>query len=172
MSVNCGNKNHLCDSLFSNCANPLERMSGQFIWDRKTLSIKKSPLFCLNSMRLSAFYLICTLFFIWRHTGFSAFFFVHKHFLVDLFREKKLFFLFLALLRFYCPKQTTQKHTFLQLFAMKKKLFSSAFGALFFLPSFIRDKFKFCFYWPSWSLRISLYLTAFIIFVSKVESTI
>lgn len=58
----------------------------------KTLSIKKSPLFCLNSMRLSAFYLICTLFFIWRHTGFSAFFFVHKHFLVDLFREKSCFF--------------------------------------------------------------------------------
>lgn len=172
MSVNCGNKNHLCDSLFSNCANPLERMSGQFIWDRKTSSIKKSPLFCLNSMRLSAFYLICTLFFIWRHTGFSAFFFVHKHFLVDLFREKSCFFYSSHYCVFIAPNKPLKSILFYNFSQWKKKLFSSAFGALFFLPSFIRDKFKFCFYWPSWSLRISLYLTAFIIFVSKVESTI
>lgn len=163
----------MCDAFFSNCANPLECPVNLFGMKKNLINIK-FPLFCLNSMRLSAFCLICTLSFIWRNTGFSALFFIHKHFLVDLFREKKLFFFsFLALLRFYCPKQTTQKHTFYNFSQWRKKLFSSAFGALFFfVPSFITDKFKFCFYWPSWSLRISLYLTAFIIFVSKVESTI
>lgn len=113
-------ENHLCDAVFSNCANPLERMSGQFIWDRINLINKKSPLFCLNSMRLSAFYLICTLFSIWRHTGFSAFFSCTNTSWLIYSEKKVVFFLFLALLRFYCPKQTTQKHTFYNFSQWKK----------------------------------------------------
>lgn len=99
----------------------------------------------------------------------SCVFFVLKHFfLVDLFREKKLFFYSSHYCVFIAPNKPLESILFYNFSQWKKKLFSSAFGALFFLPSFITDKFKFCFYWPSWSLQNSLYLTAFIIFVSKV----
>lgn len=57
----CGN--HLCDAFFSNCANPLECPVNLFGMKKNLINIK-FPLFCLNSMRLSAFCLICTLSFI------------------------------------------------------------------------------------------------------------
>lgn len=157
---------------------PLKNVRSIYSGAKKNFIRIKFPLFFVNSMKLRAFCWFFHIFFsinrlhkiflcAWHDLRTKTFFWL-------IYSGRKVVFYSSHSLRFYWPKQTTQKHTFFNFDQRKKpKKFTlhlvcvcATFSFLSFFLS-LRINSNFVFIDQLWLLRILLYLTASIIFVSK-----